>query len=74
MCSMRQSWLNPYEQLELETGAPWEQVQSAYRRLAKEHHPDRGGDADQFRAIKDAYEQLKKLGRPIFDRDRIYLD
>lgn len=28
-----------------------EQVQSAYRRLANQHHPDRGGDVAMFQAV-----------------------
>ena len=34
-----------------------EDVKRAYRRLAKQHHPDAGGDAATFRAVQSAYEQ-----------------
>ena len=34
-------------------------VQEAFRRLALEHHTDRGGDPEKFKKIKQAYEDLK---------------
>lgn len=33
-------------------------VKQAYRRLARQHHPDCGGRADRFREISQAYELL----------------
>ena len=33
-------------------------VKRAYRRLAREHHPDRGGDPDTFHRLRLAFEQL----------------
>lgn len=35
-----------------------EQIKTAYRRLAKQNHPDLGGDLQQFQQIQDAYQQL----------------
>ena len=32
----------------------------AYMRLAKEHHPDYGGDVEKFVKINNAYKQMKK--------------
>lgn len=43
--------------------APIDQVREAYRRLALEHHPDRGGDADRMAQINRAYE-MRSNGRP----------
>lgn len=34
-------------------------VRSAHRRLARENHPDLGGDPDTFRRIQEAYERLR---------------
>lgn len=33
-------------------------IRSRYRKLASAHHPDKGGDPDDFRRIREAYEQL----------------
>lgn len=42
-----------------ETTVDWQIIQTRYRALAHQHHPDRGGDADQFVAVTSAYEVLK---------------
>lgn len=39
--------------------AIWEEIKSAYRKLARQHHPDLGGDAAEFRNIQAAYEVLE---------------
>jgi hypothetical protein len=36
-------------------------VKGAYRRLAKQHHPDRGGAAARFLALQMAYRQALEL-------------
>lgn len=35
------------------------EVEQAYRRLAKRHHPDAGGDAERFHRVAEAYKQAK---------------
>lgn len=40
----------------LERGATAETIKAAYRRLAKEHHPDHGGNVDEFKRLQEAYE------------------
>lgn len=35
-----------------------EEIKKAYKKKVMKHHPDRGGDADQFRKISEAYETL----------------
>ncbi len=49
--------------LGLEPGAPEDAIRRAYRRRALETHPDRGGDADVFRAVQGAYERALKKSR-----------
>jgi hypothetical protein len=44
--------------LGLEPGASPAAIKRAYRRLAKAHHPDLGGDAEAFRRLDDAYRSL----------------
>ena len=51
-----------YELLGITREATDDEVKSAFRRLAAEHHPDRAkDDGRRFREVKDAYEALKKL-------------
>ena len=47
-----------YAALELDRKATTADVRKAYRRLAVIHHPDKGGDADKFKEITEAYEVL----------------
>ena len=39
-------------------GASKEELKIAFRKLAMEHHPDRGGDPARFNTIRKAYEAL----------------
>lgn len=51
-----------YELLGLTPEATEDELKSAFRKLAAEHHPDRAKDnGAKFREIKEAYEALKKL-------------
>jgi hypothetical protein len=51
---------DPYRVLGLPRGASLDEVKRAYRRLAKQHHPDSGGQRTlaRFLEIQAAYEQL----------------
>jgi hypothetical protein len=50
-------------------------IKNAYRRLAKVHHPDVGGDADSFRKLQEAYEEMMVWSeRPRFTRRRAFPD
>jgi len=50
-----------YRMLGLAPSASWDEVEKAYRKKAKLHHPDLGGDADTMRALNEAYERLKRV-------------
>jgi molecular chaperone DnaJ len=47
-----------YELLDLPRDADADQVKRAYRRKAREHHPDAGGDEEAFKAVTHAYQVL----------------
>lgn len=51
-----------YEILELPEHATQEQIKLAYHRLAKLHHPDKGGNATKFNTILEAYQKLTNKG------------
>jgi len=62
--SRASSELSVWALLGLTSRASVEEVKSAYRRRALELHPDRGGDAAQFRALHAAYEEaLRRLAK-----------
>jgi curved DNA-binding protein CbpA len=48
----------PYEVLGVVRNATLDEIKNAYRALAKVHHPDKDGDADNFAKICNAYEFL----------------
>lgn len=50
--------MNYYDTLGLQMGATPEEIKAAYRKLAKQHHPDSGGDVSKFQEVSNAYETL----------------
>lgn len=44
-----------YETLGIAVNATPEEIKSAYRRLARQHHPDHGGNQQLFKQVTDAY-------------------
>lgn len=53
---------NNYQILDVHEGATKKEIRDAFRKLALEHHSDRGGDIELFKKIKQAYDDLK-LGK-----------
>lgn len=49
---------NPYQTLGVERDATADEIKRAYRRLASQHHPDKGGDKTRFQEIQSAYDTL----------------
>ena len=59
-----------YELLELEPNASKKEIKKAYMRLANIHHPDKGGDQEQFKLILGAYDTLyNEAERAYYDKN-----
>lgn len=58
-----------YEVLGVDQKATQEEIKKAFRRLAIQHHPDKGGDSEKFKEINAAYEILSnEEKRGIYDK------
>jgi preprotein translocase subunit Sec63 len=49
---------NPYKILGVTPFSSKDQIKKAFRKKARKHHPDVGGDVEYYMNIKDAYERL----------------
>jgi DnaJ-class molecular chaperone len=47
-----------YEILQVNNNASQEDIKKKFKKLAVQHHPDKGGDVDKFKEITNAYEIL----------------
>ena len=52
-----------YETLGVAKDAKADEIKRAYRKLASQHHPDKGGDKTKFQEIQAAYDTLSDNGR-----------
>lgn len=50
--------MSHYETLGVTETANLDDIKKAFRRLASQHHPDKGGDTKQFQKIQEAYDVL----------------
>ena len=50
--------MDPYLELEVSIDASDDEIKLQYRAMAMIHHPDKGGDEEKFKRIKEAYEIL----------------
>ncbi len=57
-----------FEILGISNDSTQHEIREAFRKLALRHHSDRGGEDEQFKKIKQAYEDLK-LGKKYPDTD-----
>jgi len=64
---------NYYDTLGVNETASDSEIKSAFRKLAAQHHPDKGGDANKFKEINEAYDTLKNTQkRQEYDTMRKY--
>ena len=51
--------MDPYQTLGVDQSASDQQIKAAFRKLAVQYHPDRGGNEDKFKEINEAYDKIK---------------
>jgi curved DNA-binding protein len=54
---------NYYHSLGLDKSADADQIKQAFRRLASQHHPDKGGDTEKFQEVQEAYAVLSDTAK-----------
>jgi DnaJ-class molecular chaperone len=47
---------DPYKLLGVDKSASKKDIKRAYKKATLKHHPDKGGDPDQFKKIQESYE------------------
>ncbi|WP_254839368.1 ferredoxin Fer [Natronomonas marina] len=61
---------SPFDVLRVDPDADDDEIKRAYRRRAKEAHPDQGGSVEEFQRVKAAYEAvLSGRAEPLEDAD-----
>ena len=64
---------NHYDTLGVSETASDKDIKSAFRKLAGQHHPDKGGDEARFKEVNEAYDTLKNTEkRQEYDAVRKY--
>ena len=59
--------MDPYKILNVPQGAPDSEIKKAFRSLAARHHPDKGGDEEQFKKInEDIAQDFSRISKIIF--------
>jgi molecular chaperone DnaJ len=62
---------NFYNTIGVNETATQDEIKKAYRKLAIEHHPDKGGDENKFKKISEAYDTLgDEIKRSQYDNQR----
>lgn len=62
---------DPYRILGTSSTAPDSEIKDAYRKLVRIHHPDVGGDPEEFKKLQEAYSLIgDPVKRAVHDLER----
>ena len=65
--------MDPYSTLGIDRNASDKEIKTAFKNLAKQHHPDRGGDESKFKDINTAYSQIKNQeARQQYEQEQVF--
>lgn len=65
--------MDPYSTLGVDRNASDKDIKTAFKNLAKTHHPDRGGDESKFKQINEAYSQIKNQdARQQYEQEQVF--
>lgn len=65
--------MDPYSTLGVDRNASDKDIKTAFKNLAKKHHPDRGGDESKFKQINEAYSQIKNQdARQQYEQEQVF--
>lgn len=60
-----------YATLGADEAASQDEIERLYKGLARQHHPDRGGDEERMKSINEAYRVLgNEASREVYDAER----
>ena len=63
------SYADACKLLDISDNSEKDTIKKAYHKLALKHHPDKGGDAEAFRKVSEAYRFLMEYGDGTVERD-----
>lgn len=65
--------MDPYSTLGVDRNASDKEIKTAFKNLAKQYHPDRGGDESKFKDINTAYSQIKNQeARQQYEQEQVF--
>ena len=65
--------MDPYTTLGVNRNASDSEIKTAFKNLAKQYHPDRGGDEAKFKDVNEAYSKIKnQQARQQYEQEQVF--